>query len=235
MSSSDAPPPVLTWSTRSARPNCRIAAALSPPPITVKPWQSATASATAQRARRERLELEDAHRAVPEHVRGAADRVGEDRRGLGPDVETLPAVGDAAPRRRSGSSASAAMSCAITTSTGTLTRPVSSSALQSVDPVGLEQRVADRVALRGEERERHRAADEDRLALVEQRADDAELVADLGAAEHADERLLRVVRAAPRAPRPRGTAAGRPALGRIGGGPTIDACARCDAPNASFT
>src|SRR5581483_6244212 len=46
MNSSDAPPPVLTWSTRSASPNSRIAAALSPPPITVKPGQSATASAT---------------------------------------------------------------------------------------------------------------------------------------------------------------------------------------------
>ena len=35
-----------TWSTRSASPKLRIAAALSPPPTTVKPRQSATASAT---------------------------------------------------------------------------------------------------------------------------------------------------------------------------------------------
>ena len=111
-------------------------------------------------------------------------------------------------------SASAAMSCATTTSTGTFTRPVSSSALQSCDPLGLEQRVADLVALRGEEREGHRATDEDRLALVEQRVDHAELVADLRAAEDGDERLLRRRRAAPRAPRPRGTSSRPPALGQ---------------------
>ena len=37
MNSSDAPPPVETWSTRSARPNSRAALALSPPPTTEKP------------------------------------------------------------------------------------------------------------------------------------------------------------------------------------------------------
>ena len=36
-SSSDAPPPVDTWSMRSARPNLASAAALSPPPTTVNP------------------------------------------------------------------------------------------------------------------------------------------------------------------------------------------------------
>ena len=35
MSSSDAPPPVDRWVTRSARPNCASAAAESPPPTTV--------------------------------------------------------------------------------------------------------------------------------------------------------------------------------------------------------
>src|SRR5207302_223429 len=46
ISSSEAPPPVDTWSMRSASPNRRTAAALSPPPTTVKPRQSATAPAT---------------------------------------------------------------------------------------------------------------------------------------------------------------------------------------------
>ena len=46
MNSSDAPPPVLTWSTWSASPNSRIAAALSPPPTTVNARDAATASAT---------------------------------------------------------------------------------------------------------------------------------------------------------------------------------------------
>ena len=49
------------------------------------------------------------------------------------------------------------------------------------------------VALGGEEREAHRPADGEGVDDVEQRLDDAELVADLGAAEHGDERPLRVV------------------------------------------
>src|SRR4029453_7947228 len=48
MNSRDAPPPVLTWSIRSLSPKRRTAAALSPPPTTVKPGQRATASATAR-------------------------------------------------------------------------------------------------------------------------------------------------------------------------------------------
>ena len=66
-------------------------------------------------------------------------------------------------------------------------------AARTCRPVGLEQRVADRLALRGEEREAHRAADHDRVDDAEQRLDDAELVGDLGAAEHGDERALRLV------------------------------------------
>ena len=46
-----------------------------------------------------------------------------------------------------------------------------------------------RDALREQERERHRPADEHRVAAVEQRVDHAELVAHLGAAEHRDERV----------------------------------------------
>ena len=76
MNSSDAPPPVLTWSTRSARPNSRIAAALSPPPTTVKRARRRDRVGDGARAGRERRELEHAHRAVPEHGR----RVGRRRR-----------------------------------------------------------------------------------------------------------------------------------------------------------
>ena len=53
-----------------------------------------------------------------------------------------------------------------------------------VDHVGLHERIADARALREQERERHRPADEHRVAAVEQRLDHAELVAHLGAAEH---------------------------------------------------
>ena len=62
-----------------------------------------------------------------------------------------------------------------------------------VDLIRLPQRVADRMALRGEEREAHRSADDELVDDFEQRLDHAELVADLGAAEHGHERSLRVV------------------------------------------
>ena len=199
--------------------------------------QSATASATARVPGGERRQLEHAHRPVPEHGRRARSiDVGVGRRGLGPDVEALPAVGDRAAahdarlgvggdrparsRRRSGSRPGRSRAA------GGTRRPCR--ARTSESPTAC--------ALREQERERHRAADEHRVAAVEQRVDHAELVADLRAAEHRDERLRRR-----RASRPREhldlaeRAAARRRCGRTRGGPTIDACARCDAPNASFT
>ncbi len=96
MNSSDAPPPVLTWSTSSARPICRMAAALSPPPTTVKPGELGDRLGDGAGAGRERRELEHAHRAVPQHGRRARELVGVQRGGLGADVEALPPVGDRA-------------------------------------------------------------------------------------------------------------------------------------------
>ncbi len=72
ISSSDAPPPVERWSTRSASPNSASAAAESPPPTTVVPFAFGHGLRYPARARRERLELERAHRAVPEHRAGLA-------------------------------------------------------------------------------------------------------------------------------------------------------------------
>ena len=47
MNSSEAPPPMETWSILSASPNLLSAATESPPPATVTPGHSAMASATA--------------------------------------------------------------------------------------------------------------------------------------------------------------------------------------------
>ena len=107
--------------------------------------------------------------------------------------------------------------------------------MHGVDLVGLEQRVADLVALGREEGEAHAAADDERVDHREQGVDDAELVADLGPAEHGDERPRRG-----RSRRPSSTSTSRAsrrpaALGRRCGGPTIDAWARCEAPKASLT
>ena len=57
-----------------------------------------------------------------------------------------------------------------------------------LDLVGLEQRAPIVVALGGEEREAHAAADDQRVGDLEQGLDHAELVAHLGAAEDGHER-----------------------------------------------
>ena len=62
-----------------------------------------------------------------------------------------------------------------------------------VDLVLLEQALADLVALGLEEGEHHAAADQQPVGLAEQVVDDAELVGDLGAAEHHDVGPLRVL------------------------------------------
>ena len=218
MNSSDAPPPVLTWSTRSASPNWRIAAALSPPPTTVKPGQSATASATRAGPGGERRHLEHAHRAVPEHGRRAA-RSRRRTSPRSPDRRRGPSSRRGSRRRATiRVSASSAMSCGDHDVGRDLHPAGGEQARALVDHVGLHERVADGEPSREEERERHRAADEHRVAAVEQRVDHAELVADLGAAEHRDERPVRLVEQPRRAPRPRGAAAARPrSAGRAAG------------------
>ena len=62
-----------------------------------------------------------------------------------------------------------------------------------VDLVGFEQRVTDRLALGGEEREAHRSADHERIDHLEQCFDHAELVGDLRPAEDRDEGVLGLV------------------------------------------
>ena len=61
-----------------------------------------------------------------------------------------------------------------------------------INLVGLEQRLADLVALRLEEGVGHAAANDQGVHLAHQVLDDADLVAHLGAAKDCDERLLRM-------------------------------------------
>ena len=61
---------------------------------------------------------------------------------------------------------------------------------RAVQPIVLDQRLADRQLLRLEERVGHRAADEQRVDLAQQVLDDLDLVRDLRAAEDRDERAV---------------------------------------------
>jgi hypothetical protein len=90
------------------------------------------------------------------------------------------------------------------------------------------------VALRLEEREAHRAADQDRVGALEERLEHADLVRHLGPADDRDERPLRVVEDAAQR---RDLALEQPAraLGSSRATASVEACARCAAPNASLT
>ena len=103
-------------------------------------------------------------------------------------------------------------------------------------PVVLDQRRADRKALRFEKRVGHRAADDERVHLAQQVLDDLDLVRHFRAAEDGHERSRRLLDRLARdtgAPSPSGTP---PRLCRSRGRcASTDACARCAAPNASFT
>ncbi len=167
-------------------------------PTTDSPSISVSAWATARVPLGERVELEDAHRAVPEHRLGVGQRRGERR------ARTPARCRGRSGRRGSASAgttvagASAANSGATTMSVGSTSWTPASSARSQVAAAGvelvlLEEALADLVALRLEEGEHHAAADEQLVGLAEQVVDDAELVGDLGAAEHDGVGPLRVL------------------------------------------
>src|SRR5919198_706424 len=162
MSSSDAPPPVERWVTRSARPNSVSAAAESPPPTTVVPGASATASATAR---------------VPA-ANGSSSNAP-----IGPFQNTLAAL-------RVGSEAIPEHEVERKAQLGVagVEQPA-----RRIEVLLRTQRVADRVPLHGQEREGHRAADEDRVRPLEERLQHADLVRHLRAADDGHERAGRIL------------------------------------------
>ena len=136
----------------------------------------------------------------------------------GPMSRPFQPVRDPIGRRPISRGASADISCAATTSTGsTIGTPRSAARVDDrpdlVEPVGLDQAVADRAPAGRDQRERHRAADQQRVDAIDERVDHGELVGDLRPAEDRDVRARRVARADARAPRPRAAAAGRPRPG----------------------
>ena len=187
-----APPPVEMWPNwSSSNPSWRTAAAESPPPMTVSAPFSVTstrACGDGSRARGVRGHLERAHRAVPEHRLAVLELLGEEHAGLGPDVEAHP-VG----RDRSGGDH-------LVVGVGRELRGrddvdrqddldapllgLGEVAPDLLDLVGLEQALAHLVVLGGEEGEDHAATDEQAVGGLEQVVDHAELVGDLGPAEH---------------------------------------------------
>ena len=209
----------------------RIAAALSPPPTTVKPAAVGDRLGDRARAGRERRDLEHAHRAVPEH----RARVGDRRRRTsaavsGPMSRPFQPSGIAStPHVRAASASAVIVRRDDDVGRDRAIAGPCEQLAAVVDLVGLDERVADVCALRGEERERHRAADERACRT-----------------RRAARRSRRACRSPSRRRAPRRTAASassssaeqhldlagqqpaRRADGSTRGGPTIDAWARCD-------
>ena len=237
--SSVAPPPVERWVTPSSRPNLTSAAAESPPPTTVVAALSATASATARVPAANGVELERAHRAVPEDGAAAGDPPRRRRRRLRPDVEAHPAVGDLDPveLRRS---ASAVNPSASTRSTGSRSSQLARLGVGQRPRAALDAVLSHREAPTSwpwarKKREAHRAADQDRVGQLEEALDHAELVGHLGAAEDGDQRPRRVREDSVELGRPRARAAGRRRRGTWWVTPSVEAWARWAAPKASLT
>jgi hypothetical protein len=142
---------------------------------------------------RERRHLEHAHRAVPEDGLCAGKRLGEGLHGRRPDVETLHTCGYRVGGDRLGRRVVAdAVGDHDVDRQDDLVAGLVEEPLAVADLILLEQRATDFVTLRREEREAHPAADQQPVDLRQQRLDDGELVAHLGAAEHDDVRTFRL-------------------------------------------
>ena len=143
--------------------------------------------------------LEHAHRAVPEDHPGLTDDVAELRGRSGSDVQAHPAVGQRATEVAHVTTGGRITDLAAGAQTHHVGRQMQAVAVlgeqrsAAVDLVGLAQRVADLVTHRGEEREAHAPADDDRVRDLQQCGQHAELVGHLRPAGDRDERMLRVL------------------------------------------
>ena len=99
----------------------------------------------------------------------------------------------------------------------------------------LHQRVARGLALRAEEAEAHRAADQDRVGDVEEAIDQRRPCRTPWPRRGPPRAAARATRRSRAAWRPRAPAAARPPTGRCSATPAVEAWARWAAPKASFT
>ena len=234
MSSSDAPPPVDTWSTPSSRPNLARAAALSPPPTMVKPGDDATALARAMVPSAKRgssnRPMGPFQKRVPARRRRcrrtrpwprARCRGPSSRRGRRRPTTVELAVGAEGERRRSGRTS--------------LSPPWARRSLQASTQSACMRESPTPWPWAMAKVNAHGPADDEGVDLVEQGLDDAQLVAHLGPAEDGHERAGGVVEQAAEDLDLLGQEASGGARAGARGGPTTEACDRWDAPKASFT
>ena len=229
--------PVEMYPIRSATPNLAIAATVSPPPAI-------------ENAGDARDRLGDRARAVPRTRRTRTRRPDRSRRSFRRSRSSrskLATVCGPMSRIRSSSAtssivliagaASAANAFAHTTSTGTGTLPGNSleDRPRLVDQIRLGERLADAPAGREHERVGDAAADDQRVDLCGERAQDRQLRRHLRAGDDRNQRPLRILRARGRAHRaPRRAAGRRRRSVRSAPCACVVASARCAVPNASL-
>ncbi len=199
--SRDAPPPVDRWSNEPSRPAARTAASESPPPTTVKAGEAATARATPRVPASNGAVLEDPHRAVPQdRLRAGEDRPETLHRARA-DVETLQRPRDGAGGHRDRRIGRGDIGGGHDVDRQLDRDPLRAGALAGgehrAEPIGLDERAADLAPVGGQERERHRAADQEGVDAIEQRVDHPELVRHLRAAQDRDVRPGRIAQELP--------------------------------------
>jgi len=147
-----------------------------------------------ERAVRERLDLEDPHRPVPQDGPCASDLRAEVLGGPRADVDAEEVGGEVVGGHDGGPGAGLGTVRREVIDGQQHAHPLRGGALERVvrdaDLVLLDARAADRLAGGAEERVRHRAADAEGVDAAEEVLDDADLVRYLGAAEDGDERRL---------------------------------------------
>ncbi len=241
--SSDAPPPVEMCVMRSALPELhdrrdRVAAADDGD----APCVATSASAIAIVPAANGVDLEDAHRAVPEDRARRRDLRRVRALAVSGPMSTPSRSAGKSPAHDLGAARRPRARSATTWSTGSSTRTPFAAARASVSRARsiLSSSTRDPptgYALRAQERVRHRAADRRSVCTRSSRLlDDADLVRHLGAAEDGDERPLPAPAAPAESTRPPAAAGSRRrARARSGTMPAVEACARCAVPKASLT
>ena len=142
----------------------------------------------------ERRRLEHAHRAVPDHGAGGGDAPGEVALGGRIDIEHRPARGDGVARHRPGLRAALELPRDHRARRQHQLVPRLGHQLPGqVEPIVLDERLAGLEPHGLEEGAGHGAAEQHGVHLRQERLDEIDLAADLGAAEDRDERPLRPV------------------------------------------
>ena len=189
--SSDAPPPVEMCVIRSATPAFFTAAIESPPPTIVVPFTLATACAIAIVPFANASISKTPIGSVPHHRARIVQRIGVRLRGARADVEPH-AIADLriVHAERLGRRARLELRRNDVIDGKQQRQPARLRALENVARgallVVLDERLADRLALRFQERVRHGAADQQAIDARDQVLDHLDLVRHLGAAEDGD-------------------------------------------------